>query len=101
MTKHQANATTDVLNPLTTLLEDLESLYKDIHSHPELSMQETRTAGKAAERLQTAGFDVTTGVGRLVSSGSCATVTDPSSCSVPIWMRCRSRKPPGCHMPAR
>jgi len=27
-----------------------ESVYKDIHSHPELSMQETRTAGIAAER---------------------------------------------------
>ncbi|HET7602608.1 MAG TPA: M20 family metallopeptidase, partial [Gemmatimonadales bacterium] len=37
---------------------------KDIHSHPELSMQETRTAAKAAERLRDAGFDVTTGVGK-------------------------------------
>ena len=34
------------------LLPDLEALYKDIHSHPELSMQETRTAAFAAERLQ-------------------------------------------------
>ena len=49
---------------LTDLLPDLEALYKDIHSHPELSMQETRTAGIAAERLRAAGYDVTTGVGK-------------------------------------
>ena len=28
------------------------------HAHPELSMQETRTAGLAAERLRAAGHDV-------------------------------------------
>jgi hypothetical protein len=39
-------------------------LYTDIHAHPELSMQETRTAGLAAERMRTAGFDVSTGVGK-------------------------------------
>jgi amidohydrolase len=64
MAKQQSTTTTDVLSPLESLLPDLESFYKDIHSHPELSMQETRTAAKAAERLQSAGFDVTTGVGK-------------------------------------
>jgi amidohydrolase len=49
---------------LDTLLSDLESLYTDIHAHPELSMQETRTAGIAAQRLRDAGYDVTTGVGK-------------------------------------
>jgi amidohydrolase len=49
---------------LKSLLPDLEALYKDIHSHPELSMQETRTAGIAAERLRDAGYQVTTGVGK-------------------------------------
>ena len=48
---------------LQGLLPDLETLYTDIHSHPELSMQETRTAAIAAEHLRKAGFDVTTGVG--------------------------------------
>ena len=43
---------------------DLQKLYTDIHAHPELSMQETRTAGIAAERLRAAGFEVTTGVGK-------------------------------------
>ena len=54
----------DVLAGMGKLMPDLEALYKDIHSHPELSMQETRTAGIAAEWLSKAGFDVTTGVGR-------------------------------------
>lgn len=44
-------------------LEDLEALYEDLHRHPELSMQEARTADIAAERLRAAGFEVTTGVG--------------------------------------
>ena len=46
------------------LLPDLERVYTDIHAHPELSMQETRTAGVAADRLRAAGFDVTPGVGK-------------------------------------
>ena len=41
-----------VASELRTLLPDLERVYKDIHAHPELSMQETRTAGLAAERLR-------------------------------------------------
>ncbi|HET9179157.1 MAG TPA: M20 family metallopeptidase [Terriglobia bacterium] len=53
-----------VLGSLGELLPDLESVYKDIHAHPELSMQETRTAGIAADRLRAAGYEVTTGVGK-------------------------------------
>ena len=49
---------------LRKVLPDLERVYTDIHAHPELSMQETRTAGVAADRLRAAGFDVTPGVGR-------------------------------------
>jgi hippurate hydrolase len=45
------------------LLPGLVALYKNIHAHPELSMQETRTAGLAAARLRDAGYKVTTGVG--------------------------------------
>src|SRR5260370_42329612 len=52
------------LGNLEKLLPELEVLYKDVHSHPELSMQETRTAALAAHRLRAAGFDVTTGVGK-------------------------------------
>jgi hippurate hydrolase len=49
---------------LERLLPDLQTLYADIHAHPELSMQETRTAGVAAERLRAAGYEVSTGVGK-------------------------------------
>lgn len=48
---------------METLLPELEALYRDIHAHPELSMQETRTASVAAERLRNAGYEVTAGVG--------------------------------------
>ena len=34
------------------LLPELERVYTDIHAHPELSMQETRTARIAADRLR-------------------------------------------------
>jgi amidohydrolase len=52
-----------VLDGLADIRSDLEALYRDIHSHPELSMQEQRTAGKAAEGLRDAGWEVTEGVG--------------------------------------
>jgi hippurate hydrolase len=63
MSSQQAKATDPVLANLDALLPGLEALYKDVHAHPELSMQETRTAGLAADRLRAAGFEVTTGVG--------------------------------------
>jgi hippurate hydrolase len=56
-------ASDSVLRGLGDALDDLEALYKDIHSHPELSMQEERTAALAAERLKRAGFEVTDRVG--------------------------------------
>ena len=55
---------TAVLANLTAALPELEAVYKDIHAHPELSMQETRTAGIAADHLRKNGFEVTTGVGK-------------------------------------
>ena len=53
-----------VLANLKRLLPNLESVYTDVHAHPELSMQETRTAALAAERLRANGYEVTTGVGK-------------------------------------
>ena len=58
------NSASAVLANVHELLLDLEALYKDIHAHPELSMQETRTAGIAADRLEKAGYQVTRGVGK-------------------------------------
>ncbi|MFL5281363.1 MAG: hypothetical protein ACJ8AW_10285 [Rhodopila sp.] len=45
------------------LLSELEAAYKDIHAHPELSMQERRTAGIAAAWLRKQGYEVTEGIG--------------------------------------
>src|SRR5690349_20555783 len=52
-----------VLAGLDGIVDSLEALYRDVHAHPELSLQETRTAGLAAEHLRTAGYEVTSGVG--------------------------------------
>ena len=42
----------------------LFELYKQLHSHPELSFQEEQSAARVAEELRHAGFEVTSGVGR-------------------------------------
>ena len=44
-------------------LDDLLAYYKDLHSHPELSLQEKESSRKIAERLKKAGYTVTTDVG--------------------------------------
>src|SRR5918911_271286 len=112
------NPSDPVLENLDGLLPDLEALYKDVHAHPELSMQESRTAGLAADRLRAAGYAVTTGVGEtgvvgLLRNGdgptvmlradmdalpvheqtglpyaSTATATDPSGAEVPVMHAC-------------
>ena len=64
MSTTQTNSIDLVLRNLERVLPDLEAFYKDVHSHPELSMQETRTAGLAADRLRGIGYEVTTGVGK-------------------------------------
>jgi hippurate hydrolase len=58
-----SNSSTALQPGLQELLPELERIYTDIHAHPELSMQETRTAGIAADRLRAAGYDVTEGIG--------------------------------------
>jgi amidohydrolase len=64
MSSPDSNRTDPVLENIDCLLPDIEALYKDVHAHPELSMQESRTAGLAAERLRVAGYEVTEGVGK-------------------------------------
>src|SRR5437868_13926094 len=65
MAKHiEPKSASLVLGNLDKLLPNLEALYKDVHAYPELSMQETRTAGIAADRLKQAGYEVTAGVGK-------------------------------------
>jgi amidohydrolase len=55
--------TNSVLGGLEDILPELVDVYRDIHAHPELSMQEHRTADIAANSLERTGYDVSTGVG--------------------------------------
>lgn len=65
--------------PSADQLSKLESIYKDIHANPELSMQEQRTARIAADWLREQGYEVAekiggTGVVGLLRNGEGATV---------------------------
>jgi amidohydrolase len=53
---------TTALPPLD--VDQLVADRRDLHRHPELGYQETRTAGLVASRLRLLGYDVRTGVGR-------------------------------------
>lgn len=64
MTDTSADALERLLSELPDLLPALEAAYKDIHAHPELSMQESRTAEIAARHLTDNGYEVTSGVGK-------------------------------------
>ncbi len=44
--------------------DELDALYRDLHSHPELGFQENRTAAILAARMRKLGFEVTEHVGR-------------------------------------
>jgi amidohydrolase len=55
--------TAAVTKKLDAELPDLESLYKHLHSHPELSLHERETAARMAKELSALGFEVTSGVG--------------------------------------
>lgn len=46
-----------------TIMDEWAEVYRDLHHNPELSFQETRTAGIVAARLSAMGYDVTPGVG--------------------------------------
>jgi len=59
-----ANALFDALRGRDdALLDELGSIYTDLHRHPELSMQEYRTAKIAADHVEELGYQVTRQVG--------------------------------------
>jgi len=62
-TTSDTSPTHSVLQGLDSIIKPLGNLYRDLHTHPELSDQEHRTAAKAAEQLEWAGCEVTTGIG--------------------------------------
>jgi amidohydrolase len=46
------------------LVPDMVAMRRDLHEHPELAFEETRTAGIVAGRLRALGLDVRTGVAK-------------------------------------
>ena len=66
-------------HPPEALLEELASLYTDLHRHPELSMRELRTARIAADYVEALGYTVArevgvTGVVAVLENGDGPTV---------------------------
>jgi amidohydrolase len=53
----------EVKQRLAADYERLETLYKHLHAHPELSLHEARTSARLAHELKEIGFDVTEHVG--------------------------------------
>ena len=50
---------------IATIYPEIEALYRDLHQHPELSMQEQQTAKKIADLMEAAGYHVTPGIEAL------------------------------------
>src|SRR5258708_3036449 len=61
--EHQAQGINQAVPEIAALEPELESLYRDLHEHPELAFHEQRTAAALADRLRALGFEVTTQVG--------------------------------------
>jgi len=59
----QARGINQAVPEIAALEPELESLYRDLHEHPELAFHEQRTAAELADRLRALGFEITTQVG--------------------------------------
>lgn len=57
-------AAQDVRTFVNGQIANLVDIYKDLHAHPELSHQESRTSALVAEELRKAGYSVTEHVGK-------------------------------------
>ena len=53
-----------VIEEIAGFAEDLTTIRRDIHEHPELGFQEVRTSGIVAQKLKDWGIEVTTGLGK-------------------------------------
>jgi amidohydrolase len=61
---------------------DLVALYTDLHRHPELSFQETRTAGIVTQKLAELGLEFTEGLGKTGVATSISNGDGPV-----VWLR--------------
>lgn len=55
---------TQVASRVDAMYPWLDGVYKDLHAHPEIAFQETRTAAKLAGEMRKLGFEVTEKVGK-------------------------------------
>lgn len=64
-TAEQENRNTDeaIKSLINKEYPELEKIYKHLHSHPELSLQEKETSALVAREFRAAGYDVTENVG--------------------------------------
>lgn len=90
-----------VLPAIAALREEMVTLRRHIHAHPELGFEERRTAALVAECLEAWGYQVSRGVGRTGVVGTLCRGEGPALGLPPTWTRYRSRKPPACPTPAR
>jgi hippurate hydrolase len=58
----QAPGINQAVSEIAALKPQLESLYRDLHEHPDLAFHEQRAAATLADRLRALGFEVNTQV---------------------------------------
>jgi len=54
----------EVTSQVNGMYPKLETVYKDLHAHPEIAFQEVNTAARLAEEMRALGFTVTEKVGK-------------------------------------
>src|ERR1700741_4454424 len=83
-----------LLESIEVAQDELTGWRRDIHSHPELGFEESRTAAIVAEKLRQFGCEVHTGIGRTGVVGCCGPARDRgrSDCGR-TWTRCRYTRP--------
>jgi amidohydrolase len=76
------------IDSITAQHDELTSWRRDIHAHPELGFEETRTADLVAERLERFGIEVTRGVGKTGVVGRLRVGNSPRAIGLRADMDC-------------
>lgn len=85
----------------TELVDEFTQWRHHLHAHPETAFEEKLTSAFIAQKLQSFGLDVKTGIARtgVVATLHGKRVQANASAFAPTWMRLISTKPPICPMP--
>src|SRR5579872_3421140 len=76
------------LDAITAYHNDMTSWRRDIHAHPELGFEETRTSDLVAAKLEEFGVEVTRGVGKTGLVGRLRAGNSPRSIGLRADMDC-------------